>query len=102
MFNNKLDLESTNKILKAIECFGFNKIPDRPIGFRCYFDVGIYLNETETDIFWNLLHEVLENKENRILRKKAMLCVFSSKVKTDIKEARNNLNLTEEAVKGGK
>lgn len=104
MFNNLLDLESVNKILKAIECFGFDKTQTDSIGFKCYFDIGIYIEEERKNIFWNNLHEILESEEVKGMIKRIMLRKFSSKIKEDIKVARKNLDIAEKSIilKGGK
>ena len=103
MFNNKLDLEGVNKILKAIECFGFDKTPTNVIGFQCYFDIGVYIEEERKSIFWNNLHEILESEEVKNMIKRIMLRKFSSKTKEDIKVARENLDKAEKEIimKGG-
>lgn len=101
MFNNVLDLESVNKILKAIDCFGFNKANTDSIGFKCYFDVGIYIEEERKNIFWDNLHEILESEEVKNMIKRIMLRKFSLKIKEDIKGARKNLDIAEKVIAKG-
>ncbi len=98
MFSNVLDLEDVNAILKAVECFGFDKAQTDSIGFKCYFDIGIYIEEERKSIFWDNLHEILESEEVKNMIKSIMLRKFSHKIKEDIKEARKNLDIAEKSI----
>jgi len=100
MFNNEIDLEGVKRLLEAIEDFGFDKDNnlEEKIKFRCYFGAGVYLNERLRNIFWDKLHEILENDDIKEKIKDYMFTGFTAEIRDSIKKARFNLDVAEIAI----
>ena len=100
MFNNEIDLEGVKRLLEAIEGFGFDKDNniEEKIKFRCYFDANVNLNERLRNLFWDKLHEILENDDIKEKIKEYMFTGFTAEIRDSIKKARFNLDVAEEAI----
>lgn len=94
MFENNKELVMTENILEAIRYFGFDKDPnlEGKVKFRCYYEIGINLTEEESDIFWDILHEVLNGKDIKEQIRKITKDMFSVYTMLDITRAKENLD----------
>jgi len=100
MFDNEIDLEGVKRLLETIENFEFEKDSnlEERVKFRCYFGAGVYLNERLRNIFWDKLHEILENDDIKEKIKDYMFTGFATEIRDSIKKARFNLDVAEVAI----
>ncbi len=101
MFENEKQLVMTENILDAIKYFGFDKDPNLEgrIKFRCYYEIGMNMTEEEGEIFWDILHEILNGNEIKEKIRKMAKDLFGVLTMGRITSARKNLDLAEKAIK---